>query len=158
MRVRLALFIISLLITACAQSTIKETDLKMADYGQSPPDYKERINKHWQSVLKDPSSLQVQSIGEPEKGAIYTAIEKPHWYDAYSDVNFVPIYGYRVCTIYNAKNSFGAYTGFKAETFFFDRKGTLIVPIPVTKEVMEEMHMKGTFSTNVKVTKDPCHQ
>lgn len=152
--VLLCLFFV-MMFAGCAQSTVKPLD-STADYGQPPKGYEAIIKKHLDTVLKDPSSLQVKQVTKPEKDFVYSALEKPHSYDLYADVTFTPVYGYKVCATYNAKNSYGGYAGFKTETFFFDSSGTFFVPTVIYKEFLSEMQRKGTYTDSSRLTTNPC--
>lgn len=143
-------------LSGCAQNTIRpEPDQKMIDYGTAPTNYKEQINGYWQSTLKDPGSIQIKEIVAPEKAMAYAAEEHPRSYDMYSDVTFIPTYGYRVCATINAKNSYGGYTGWSTQTFFFS-KGQFARVLYVPENFMTSFHKKGTFSAETRLTTSPC--
>jgi len=127
-----------------------------AEHGTAPKNHKDRIMEHWKVILKDPESLQLKTISAPEKSAIYKATVKDHWYDNYSDVEFTPIYGHRICAVYNAKNSFGGYVGWKVQTFFIDRDGNFSAPTPTTGDTLSGMHSRGTFYSGMLITTSPC--
>src|SRR4051812_27378040 len=97
------MLLVSVSLAGCAQSVIKPISADgTANYGSAPKDAEKKIRAHLEKVLKDPGSLQVKGFSKPEKAAVYSASEKPHAYDLYSDVTFEPEYGYRVCATYNA--------------------------------------------------------
>jgi hypothetical protein len=145
----------TLTLCGCVTSTI-QPESKNPEYGSLPTDYKGEIHKYWESTLKDPGSLQIKSIGTPEKTMVYSATEAPHGYDAYADVTFSPAYGYRICATINAKNSYGGYAGWKTEEFFFDNKGSFHLPIYMSEESLKGMHRTGTFHPETRITIRSC--
>lgn len=93
-------------------STPSPEEVATANYGPYPENY-EQIKSYMESVLKDPYSVIYRSIEKPEKS----------WY---KQSNFEqPIYGYQTCVTYNAKNSFGAYTGYSTD-YFIINDGSII--------------------------------
>ena len=88
-----------------------QEDLAKADYGPPPTDYEKQIQKWMNDNLKDPFSAKMEEMSLPEKswwgnlGALLTPRE----------IN----YGWRVTAKINAKNSFGAYIGWKKYYFYF---------------------------------------
>lgn len=147
--------LLAIFATSCSQGMIRPTN-DSADYGQVPSDYQTQIKKYWERTLKDPASLQIRSIGTPDRGVIYSTITKDHFYDAYTDVEFIPVYGHRVCAIYNAKNSYGGYVGWKPATFFFDNSGKIHAPLFMSIDDMKGMHRKGLYGESTRITSAGC--
>ncbi|MGO4323785.1 hypothetical protein [Pseudomonas sp. KB_12] len=72
-------------------------ELAAADAGQYPQNY-ESIVKSWaEGNLKDPQSAIFKSFSKPRKEFMYAQRKL--------------VFGYTVCTVINAKNSYGGYTG-----------------------------------------------
>lgn len=74
--------------------------------GELSPDIKERAEAMLKATLKDPYSAVIE-VGEPEKGSCQVGVYGRH-------------HGWRVPISYNAKNSFGAYTGLKRQYWWFN--------------------------------------
>lgn len=92
------------LVVGCATSTPPADPLLL---GPSPPaefDPEPRIRAAMERVLKDPFSAQYRRLAGPVPG------------QALSE-SFRPMKGWAYCYMINAKNSFGAYTGFKPAYF-----------------------------------------
>lgn len=86
-------------------------DIATADFGQYPSDYVSLIKSWAETNLKDPYSAKYVRISIPRR----------EWAVA----NKQPIYGWSVCAMINAKNSYGAYAG--VETYwFFIRDGQIV--------------------------------
>ena len=88
------------IITGCV-SQPSPTEIAGADYGLYPSNYEIIVKSYMEASLKDPFSTQYKLISFPEKYWIGGGLERPG------------VYGYRACVTYNAKNSFGAYVGYK---------------------------------------------
>jgi hypothetical protein len=85
-----------------------------ADYGSYPSNYQGIIKKSLARTLKDRNSAKYSEFTEPVKEyAIENATEKK------------AIYGYAVCVLVNAKNSYGGYTG-NERHWFFIRNGEVV--------------------------------
>lgn len=91
-----------------------------ADYAL-PPDsaaIRPAINKWNEDNLKDPSSVQMRKLSEPEKGWVTVCTQPgvpPYNYCTQRMFYF----GYLVKAEINAKNSYGGYNGFKEWTYLF---------------------------------------
>jgi hypothetical protein len=100
-----------LLLAGCASAPTAE-QIAQADYGPYPDNYEQITRSFFNSVLKDPSSLQIDgSISSPQKS----------WLSFMGSVQ----YGYKVCVRYNAKNSYGGYGGFTTE-YLLIRNGVVV--------------------------------
>jgi hypothetical protein len=85
-----------------------------ADYGSYPSNYQGVIKKALARSLKDPNSAKYSEFTQPVKEyAIQNATEKK------------AIYGYAVCVLVNAKNSYGGYAG-NERRWFFIRNGEVV--------------------------------
>jgi len=73
-----------------------------ADYGTYPANYEAIVKGYFETTLKDPSSAQYRSVSPARQMALFTRFGERH-------------YGYLTCVTYNAKNSFGAYTGYHTD-------------------------------------------
>lgn len=83
-------------------------EVQKAVYGKLPNDYQEMIKEYLAIFLKDPYSAKYDYRSEPSMGYIqYLIINKGH-----------PTFGWSILFTYNAKNSYGAYTG-NQYTYFF---------------------------------------
>lgn len=99
-----------LFLTSCATMPTQQ-ELASADYGRYPDNYEQTIKTYLEPILKDPSSAQYRYLKGPEK----------KWTRIVTQSN----YGYRVCYMINAKNSFGGFTGYKTH-YFLIRDGVVV--------------------------------
>ena len=102
------------ILSACASTPPTEAELAAADYGPRPPNYKEIIHWYLQGSLRDPDSAQIRFANEPVKG----------WTKLAGKLRV----GYAICVGVNAKNSFGAYTGYK-DYYFVINRGKILQPV-----------------------------
>jgi len=98
-------------LTGCATPPSAE-ELAHLDYGAYPDNYEQLIRAYFDRGLKDPSSLQIS-------GGIPAPTQS--WQKFMGSLKA----GYRTCVTYNAKNSFGAYTGYTT-TYFLIKDGRII--------------------------------
>ncbi len=97
---RLLGIVMALLLTGCG-GIPADKEVSVVEYGPYPDNYEEIIKNFHLKVLKDPSSAQYQFFSPPTP---------------YKFTNLRGSYaGYCVRVTYNAKNAFGAYTGFVTE-------------------------------------------
>jgi len=90
-------------LTACtSHPTFQE--VMSADYGPFPENYESLVKDFYSQALKDPSSVVYQKITEPETRYFGNKMGERD-------------FGWLVCARRNAKNSFGAYTGFSNDGF-----------------------------------------
>lgn len=83
-------------------------EVQKAVYGKLPNNYQEMIKEYFAIRLKDPYSAKYDFRRKPLKGYIQDLkINKGR-----------PTFGWLVFFTYNAKNSYGAYTGSKYAQFF----------------------------------------
>ena len=96
-------------------------ELKTADYGEKPTQHNELIGAYFAARLKDAASAKLQA-NQPEHGYYresgFKFQKKPYKF------------AWMVTAIVNAKNSFGAYTGFKQYKFFFRGEQIVFVVKP----------------------------
>jgi len=85
-----------------AQNTVPDSVAKAASYPPKPTNYKQQVRAYMHVTLKDPDSAQYQ-----------------HWVLAkgYSECK-PPVYGWIVSVQVNAKNGFGAFTGYQPQLFW----------------------------------------
>lgn len=108
-------------------------DAKRADYGAYPNNYKEIVRNHYEKVAKDPDSIKYKEITKPKKYAN----------------NVKGTFDYLVCVTMNAKNSYGAYTGYSTDRFHI-RDGQVVSFGPLVPE------FNGTKFTRA-LDEDWCH-
>ena len=101
-------------LTACVSAPTKQ-QINVANYGPSPSDHESTIKDTIQFVLKDPDSAKLSTITTPRK----------EWF--LNPANFNSTFGYAwlSCAKINAKNSYGAYTGYKNWVFFIKNNKTV---------------------------------
>lgn len=87
-----------------------EQELKAIVIEPIPSNYQDIIKRYHVMTLKDPDSAKYEFYGEPTKAYGVRANRKPN-------------YGWLVKLQVNAKNGFGAYTGYEVEKFILE-KGT----------------------------------
>ncbi|MGA7778056.1 MAG: hypothetical protein WCA85_10155 [Paraburkholderia sp.] len=105
-----AAVLIAGVLTGCAGAPDKNTP-EPANYGTYPNDYKALIDAYQQTTRKEPSSAVVQYLNEPSTGWTRAALGAP------------AVFGYRVCLIVNAKNSYNGQVGnMLTEVFIRDEK------------------------------------
>ena len=103
--------LIGALINLAACNGMKPVDpqvLANADYGSYPANYQEIVKTFYEGRLKDPFSAQYR-FNKPYKGYLRSAPitgGKP------------TAFGYLIGVSVNAKNSYGAYVGWKEEQLF----------------------------------------
>ena len=108
-------------------ANLKEDQLKSLNYGTYPKNYKKIIDKYLFTVLKDPSSKQIEYLNEPRKGVVQFDTSK-------IGINA----GYAVCAYVNAKNGFGGYTGAKLSYFVIHND-----------DIIEEFMSAGNFTDEI---------
>lgn len=77
-----------------------------ADAGAAPIHYEQVIKNYLRLTLKDPSSVMDFAVGDPTLTSCAVGV-------------YGPFHGWQVPAVYNAKNSFGAYTGLQQTFFWF---------------------------------------
>jgi len=143
-------------LSGCSSAQVKLSDPADQSYGQTPSDAEAKIKNHFQTTLKDPGSLQIKKLTQPVKATVYKAEEAPHWYDAYADISIAPVNGHKICVTYNAKNSYGVFAGWKSQAFFFSNSGELIPLVSMTREQLDGLKLKGTFSPYSRISFEEC--
>jgi hypothetical protein len=98
LRAASAAVLIAGVLTGCAGAPDKNTP-EAASFGTYPDDYKALIDAYQQTTLKEPSSAVVQYLNEPSSGWTRASLRAP------------AVFGYRVCLIVNAKNSYNGHVG-----------------------------------------------
>jgi hypothetical protein len=108
LRTASAAVLIAGVLTGCADVPDKNSP-KATTYGTYPDDYKALIGAYRQTTLNEPSSAVVQYLNEPSSGWTRTASGA--------------VFGYRVCLIVHAKNSYSGDVGnLLTEVFIRDEK------------------------------------
>jgi hypothetical protein len=108
---KLAMLIFATAFAGCASLPSRE-EAASADYGAFPNEYEQIVKSYYETRLKDPESVRYRSISHP----------KIFWLGSrFSGAR----YGYMVCATLNAKNSYGAYVGFKTDGLLI-RDGAII--------------------------------
>lgn len=114
MKLQILVMLLTISLLGCAVPPTEE-QLRNADYGPYPYDYKEIITNHLDKILKDPDSAQVDF-----KGFLPTQ----QWSSYFGNTK----YGYAICVDINAKNSFGGYTG-RQTSYFLINNGYIVQEI-----------------------------
>lgn len=97
-------------LVGCAAPSRQE--IASADYGQYPEAYEAVIKSYMGARLKDPDSAQYRFLNAPKQG-----------WDAFGNKR----YGWVTCVQINAKNSFGAFTGYRLHYFML--RGEQVVDV-----------------------------
>jgi len=104
---RYLVLVAAALLAGCqSMPTKQQTD--SADYGPKPNNHEQAIKNELSIILKDPDSAKIKYITKPKK----------NWYLNPKNFNTKFDYAWLSCANINAKNSFGAYTGYKTHAFF----------------------------------------
>lgn len=109
---------------AAVGCTPSREKLAAANYGALPVSYEDRIRQYFGRSLRDPYSADYR-FGVPYKAATDEG-SFGHW-----------VYGYAVDVEVNAKNAYGAYTGFQDYKFFFRSDGRMRMCFPDTVETVK---------------------
>ncbi|QYY33554.1 hypothetical protein K2O51_31480 (plasmid) [Cupriavidus pinatubonensis] len=109
MRRAFAVLVAAVSLSGCALPP-SESELAAADYGSYPMNYEEIIRDYMSSRLKDPFSAQYQFQNSPQRGFYGLGGAQ---------------YGFVVCALINAKNSYGGYTGARP-AYFMIRDGAVV--------------------------------
>lgn len=112
------------ILTGCA-GLPSQQEIENADYGSYPSNYSSIVKGFYSDKLKDPSSVQYRNITTPKQFYLGSRISGAR-------------YGYLVCVNYNAKNSFGAYTGYSTGGFLL-RNGSVKEYLPDGKWFRQKM-------------------
>ena len=115
-----------LAVTACGNQPVSTSVSEANQEGGNvaiqnpakPADAEASVRRYLKYTLKDPDSMKGFEISEPRLGKYYGGMfngfkKVPSWY---------------VCFGYNAKNSYGGYTGYKSYVAFFE--GNAIIQAP----------------------------
>lgn len=107
-------------LSGCATPPTAQ-ELARLDYGPYPDNYEQIVRAYFDRNLKDPSSLQLRDgIPAPTQA----------WSKFMGDLKA----GYKICVTYNAKNSYGAYTGYSTE-YFLIKNGEIIDAVDNTERL-----------------------
>ena len=97
--------VFSMLLLAGCIPPPTATETANADYGPYPSDYENIVKAYYEARLKDPESARYKRIAPPQ--------EYWYWRGAFQNPRYG--YGWLVCATLNAKNSYGAYTGYDTD-------------------------------------------
>ena len=111
------------LLGGCVSAPTSE-EMSSADYGPSPSNYEATVREYLSQNLKDPYSYDLKFLFEPRKD--------------WSGLGARKQFGYAVCANVNAKNSFGAYTGFKL-MYFLIRNDQVVASVGGTGAPQENI-------------------
>jgi len=104
---------LSIMLFGCAVSMPAQSELdNPANYGPRPADARQIVKDYMFGILKDPNSMQLENPIGPKQIYSDSRISKGK-------------YGWGYCLSINAKNGFGAYTGFR-RAFFLIYKGEVV--------------------------------
>ena len=103
---KIACVIVMCLLSGCATPPTQE-EVANFDYGPYPTRYEKIIKEYYGRVLKDPSSAQYKNFTTP----------RTYWFSRPPLAGGGTLIGHMVCVTYNAKNSYGAYTGYDTDLF-----------------------------------------
>lgn len=124
--------IASLLISGCV-SAPTAGEMSSADFGPPPTNYEASVREYLSTTLKDPYSYDLKFLFQPRKD--------------WSGLGGRKQFGYAVCANLNAKNSFGAYSGFKL-TYFLIRSDVVVASIGSGGAVQEDIEAKQQCNPN----------
>lgn len=110
-------------VSGCATLADKwhTTTIEDTARGEQPVDYVKSIKAHLENKLKDPFSAQYKDFSLPNQGSYSKneVIQSPTLVNVNGYNRVTNIHGWRVTVEVNAKNSYGAYAGWKTYTFLF---------------------------------------
>ncbi|WP_322071001.1 hypothetical protein [Paraburkholderia bannensis] len=121
----------ALLVAGCAIKP-SATEMAAADYGAYPDDYKQIIESYESMRLKDPDSARYQYLGMPVRA-----------WGGHGSGKF----GYAVCALINAKNSYGGYVGARPN-YFLIRDGRVVRAIEGDGQFVDAMATGACKSVN----------
>ena len=118
------LVLLSMFLFGCAVAKPTPEQMRAAEYGLFPTNYKELVTQHITSRLIDPESAKFSDWIGPSQG----------WYGRYMSIDPLnpfgyekkEYFGYKVCLYVNAKNRMGGYTG-RLLHFLMIKNGTVIL-------------------------------
>jgi len=109
------LLLMLVIIAGCSSGPSSDEKIS-AYYGNIPLNHESTIKNYMEDRLFDPFSAQYKNWRGPAKG--------------FYGSNFMKtVYGWRVCTDINAKNRYGAYTGFETNQFII-RDDNVVYRLP----------------------------
>jgi hypothetical protein len=115
MRLVLTLVSVLLILSGCAAPTGPSgKEPSISDAGPYPSDSRQIMLQFLRTKLKDPSSAQVDMVGNTKFMTVKHSMLGPGGY------------GWGICADVNAKNSFGAFTGFR-KWFVLWREGRIVL-------------------------------
>jgi len=121
---------LSIALASCASVASESNGAGTHDAGPYPSNYEEIVKRYLHDTLKDPQSIQELTMSKP--------VEKKVFMGALGG-GTVPAWA--TCVSYNAKNSYGGYTGIKSYTYYL-RNGAILISdlgLPQVKEASSQM-------------------
>ena len=106
------ILLLSTVVGSSCTSMPSPEQASQADYGSYPSNYESIVKIYYNVTLKDPDSAKFGSISTPIQYYLGNRFSGAK-------------YGYLVCSSVNAKNSYGAYVGYKT-TALLIRNGEMI--------------------------------
>jgi hypothetical protein len=103
--VRLSVISAALVVLAACVPLPTQEEVAGWDFGPHPADYERVVKDFYQRNLKDPDSAKYQNISFPTRYWLANRLGERK-------------FGYLVCVALNAKNSYGAYTGYATDALF----------------------------------------
>lgn len=118
-------------VSACTALSDKwhTTTIEDTARGEPPVEYVKTIRTHLENTLKDPFSAQYKDFSTPTHGSFskHDIIQSPTLINVNGYDRVTNIHGWRVTVDVNAKNSYGAYVGWKTYTFIFRNEKIIYV-------------------------------
>lgn len=113
--------IVSIAGCAALEDKWHTTTIEDTATGEPPVEYVKIIKTYLENSLKDPFSAQYKDFSLPIKGSYQKSdiIQSPTLVNVNGYVQVTNIHGWQVVVEVNAKNSYGAYVGWKTYTFIF---------------------------------------
>lgn len=108
--------VLSLTLLGGCTSLPTPQQISTADYGQYPENYEAIVKSFYNMALKDPESARYGNISTPYRTYLGSRIDETK-------------YGWLTCASVNAKNSFGAYTGYSTDALLI-KNGAVIQHVP----------------------------
>lgn len=94
-------------LSACTHIPSAQQTENLESYGAAPVNVDQLVRTFYAANLVDPGSVQYQSISPAER----------YWLADWASGK--PIFGWKTCVRFNARNRMGGYTGASTEALFF---------------------------------------
>lgn len=141
-RVALAILMATNLLTGCTtvvdtlSDKVTLTVIENGPRGEAPTEHEKVIKQYFHGILKDPFSVQYKQISNPEPGHYSKTVttKPPSLINTDVQKTETRHLGWLVTAEINAKNSYGAYTGWKTYKFIFRNNNIIYVDEPSTHQ------------------------